>query len=177
MTSKIVRHSPNPPNAHMRMSAEARNRMRATEKIVLHYYNDMGRNKGNCTWGSGILAHRGVCSEEELARKVTLQNVETEFDRRVAEAERYVKGAITRTTLNQAQFDALVSLTYNSGVRNMRGTYDLVNQGNFDAAAANISRMVKVTFVERGRKKEVVAPGLIRRRKEESAPFRIKASP
>jgi GH24 family phage-related lysozyme (muramidase) len=149
--------------------------MRFTEKVVLRYYNDMGKSKGNCTWGPGILAHKGVCSEDELARKVTLLHVETEFDRRVGEAERYVRRAITRTPLNQAQFAALVSLTYNAGVRNMRGPYDLVNQGDFDRAAANISRMVKVSIVDKGKKKEVIAPGLIRRREEESAPFRVKA--
>jgi GH24 family phage-related lysozyme (muramidase) len=175
MNGKSMQHSGTSPNAQMRMSADARLRMRATEKVVLRYYNDMGKNKGNCTWGPGILAHKGVCNEEELVRKVTLMAVETEFDRRVAEAERYVKQAVTKAVLNQAQFDALVSLTYNAGVRNVRGTYELVNQNNFSAAAANISRMVKVSIIEHGKKKEVVAPGLIKRREEESAPFRVKA--
>ena len=60
------------PNAHMRMSLEAKGRMRSTERAVYKYYNDMGKNKGHCTWGAGILAHRGVCSEEELGKKVSV---------------------------------------------------------------------------------------------------------
>lgn len=49
------------PNAHMRMSLAAKARMRSTERDVYKYYNDMGKNKGHCTWGAGILAQRGVC--------------------------------------------------------------------------------------------------------------------
>lgn len=55
------------------------------------YYNDMGKNKGNCTWGVGILAHKGVCSEEELKLKVSVAMVDQEFEKRVAEAERAVR--------------------------------------------------------------------------------------
>jgi hypothetical protein len=50
------------PNENMSMSPEAKARMRATEKAVYKYYNDMGKSKGHCTWGAGILAHKGVCS-------------------------------------------------------------------------------------------------------------------
>ena len=100
------------PNAHMRMSLEAKARMRSTERAVYKYYNDMGKNKGHCTWGAGILAHRGVCSEEELGRKVSVTSA---------------------------------------------------------GAASNISAMTRV----RVKGKLVVAPGLIKRRAEESAPFRV----
>ena len=43
--------------ATMRMSPSARTRMRATEKTFFRYYNDMGKSRGNCIWGAGILAH------------------------------------------------------------------------------------------------------------------------
>lgn len=39
------------PAVKMTMSPEAKARMRATEKNVYKYYNDMGKNKGHCTWG------------------------------------------------------------------------------------------------------------------------------
>lgn len=78
-------------NAHMRMSLEAKARMRSTEREVYKYYNDMGKNKGHCTWGAGILAHKGVCSEEELNRKVSASSVDIEFGRRVSDAERAVQ--------------------------------------------------------------------------------------
>jgi GH24 family phage-related lysozyme (muramidase) len=155
------------PNEHMRMSLEAKARMRSTERAVFNYYNDMGTNKGHCTWGPGILAHRGVCSEEELGKKVSVTSVEIEFERRVAEAERGVKHNVF-VELNQAQFDALVSFTYNAGVHGSSDTYAFLNRGDFAGAALTKSTMTKVKV---GRKK-VVAPGLISRRAEESAPFR-----
>lgn len=162
------------PNAGMKMSPAARTRMRAGEKVVLHYYNDMGRNKGNCTWGAGILAHYGVCNAEELERKVSMGEVNKEFDHRVAEAEGYVKRGISKVGLDQDQFDALVSLTYNAGIRNVRDTYAFVNSSDFDEAAANSSRMTKVAIKKNGKRVLVTAPGLIKRRAEESAPFRTK---
>jgi lysozyme len=163
---------PASPNSGKRMSPEARARMRATEKAIYRYYNDMGKNKGNCTWGVGILAHKGVCSQEELGRKVSANMVDQEFERRVAEAERYVHIRLT-AEVTQEQFDALVSLTYNVGVGGMDRTYAFVNRGDFQGAADNISKMIKVTVVENGKKKLVTARGLIRRREEESAPFRV----
>nr|WP_315394405.1 glycoside hydrolase family protein [uncultured Duganella sp.] len=160
----------NNPNAHMRMSVEAKARMRSTERAVYKYYNDMGKNKGHCTWGAGILAHRGVCSEEELGRKVSVSSVEIEFERAVGEAERGVKQNVV-SKLNQSQFDALVSLTYNVGVHGASDTYALLNKGDFTGAAMNISTMTKVKI----KGKRVLARGLIRRRAEESAPFRGQA--
>lgn len=101
--------------------------------------------------------------------------VDQEYERRVAEAERIVRRKVTRS-LNQDQFDALVSLTYNAGGRGARDTFELVNRGDFPGAAKNISSMIKVGIVENGKTKYVVARGLIKRREEESAPFRIRAA-
>lgn len=155
------------------MSANARARMLATEKVVLKYYNDMGKNKGNCTWGAGFLAHRGVCSEEELARKVEAGSIEIEYAKRVAEAERMVKAKIS-VALNQEQFDALCSLTYNTGHVGAKEVYRYINQGNFADAANEISKMVKVRVKSGSATKLVLAPGLIKRREEEAAPFKAK---
>lgn len=161
------------PISSMKMSPEAKARMRATEKSVHKYYNDMGKNKGHCTWGAGILAHKGICTAEELGKKVSAQSVDQEFERRVADAERAVRRNI-KVSVNQAQFDALCSLTYNTGPTGANDTYGFVNANDFEGAAANISKLVKVEVNEKGRKKFVIAPGLIKRRAEESAPFRAK---
>ena len=174
MTGKHAQAATSGPNASMKMSPEARARMRATEKAIYRYYNDMGRDKGNCTWGAGILAHKGVCTEDELKQKVSAKMVDQEFERRVADAEKIVQRNTTKT-LNQDQLDALVSLTYNSGGRGARDTFEFVNRGDFTGAAKNISSMVKVGVTEKGKKKYVVAPGLIKRREEEAAPFRVRA--
>jgi GH24 family phage-related lysozyme (muramidase) len=162
-------------NAGMKMSPEARARMRATEKAIYRYYNDMGKSKGNCSWGIGILAHKGICSADELKQKVSAEMVDQEFERRVADAERDVRRNVT-VALDQAQFDALCSLTYNAGAKQARETFRFVNQNDFSGAAANISKMIKVGVVEKGKKKFVIAPGLIKRRAEESAPFRVKSN-
>jgi lysozyme len=163
------------PNASMSMSFDARIQMRTTEKAIYRHYNDMGRDKGNCTWGAGILAHKGVCSTEELGRKVSAQSVDTEFGKKVAEAEWSVRRGV-RVALNQDQFDALCSLTYNAGAGGASDTFKLINKGDFKAAAENIDTLVKVTIIVDGKKKKVTAPGLIKRRAEESAPFRVLPS-
>jgi lysozyme len=171
MTKKPDTPSSDTPNSHLSMSPSARTLMRAREKAVYHYYNDMGKRRGNCTWGAGILAHRGICTDEELSRQVSTKMVGQEFDRRVSEAERAVRRNV-RTALTQEQFDALCSLTYNTGPSGASGTYDFVNDGDFEGAAANISKLTKVKITKGGKARYVVAPGQIQRRAEESAPFR-----
>jgi lysozyme len=154
-------------NDNMSMSGEAKKRMRRREVDVFNYYDDMGPGKGNCTWGAGILAHRNPCTKEELSRAVSQAEVDAEFSRKVAYAERIVRINVTSQVLNQDQFDALVSLTYNAGEKGARGTFVLVDSGDMKGAATNIGRMIKTTV----RGKLVVARGLIPRRKEEAAPF------
>lgn len=154
-------------NDGLSMSPDARARMRKREVDVFNYYDDGGPGRGHCTWGPGILAHRGPCTQEELAKPVSQAAVEAEFARRVAKAEREVRSNVRKQALNQAQFDALVSLTYNAGARGSRGTYQLVEKGDMTGAAANIKTMIKTTI----KGKKVLARGLISRRAEESAPF------
>lgn len=160
------------PNAQMSMSGNARAGMRVTEKAIYKYYNDMGKKGGNCTWGAGILAHHGICSAEELGRKVNAQSVDIVFGQKVAEAERIVRRNL-KVELNQAQFDALCSLTFNAGETGVSDTFLFLNRGDFNGAAANINQLIKVSVVKDGKKVKVIAPGLIKRRAEESAPFRV----
>jgi GH24 family phage-related lysozyme (muramidase) len=157
----------------MKMSPEGRARLRATEKAIYRYYNDMGKSKGHCTWGVGILAHKGVCTEEELGKKVSVEMVDQEFERKIAETEGIVRRNI-KVPINQAQFDALCSLAYNAGAKGSSATFRFVNKGDFAGVAANMALMVKVQVIEKGKKKYVIAPGLIKRRAEESAPFLAK---
>ena len=70
--------------------------------------------------------------------------------------------------LNQDQFDALVSFTYNTRSATNQRLYDALNSRNLDQAVAVISGAVNVKVDGKAR----LAPGLIRRRAEESAPFR-----
>jgi len=156
----------------MLMSTAARLNMRSTEKKVLKYYDDGGKTgRGNCTWGVGILAHHGPCTKAELARSVTDVDIEREFASRLAEAERGVERNV-KVELTQAQFDALVSLTYNAGVKGAFPVYELLNSGELERAASYIASMTTAKQKRKGKWVQVTLPGLVARRREESAPFR-----
>lgn len=156
----------------MLMSPTARLTMRITEKKVMKYYDDGGRpGRGNCTWGIGTKSHNGPCSKSELARVVTDTDIEREFQLRLRVAERGVDQKVN-VELTQAQFDALVSLTYNTGVRGAQPVYDLLNKGDFDRAANYIATMTTTRQKRKGKYMQVTLRGLVTRRMEESAPFR-----
>ncbi|UMR28504.1 glycoside hydrolase family protein [Massilia sp. MB5] len=159
--------APANPNTSLSMSAAARRRLRSRER-VRGYYNDMGGNRGNCTYGIGILVHRGPCTAAELRRPLTTAQVEISFAAAIREAERAVKRKVTRQALTQEQFDALVSYTFNTGANGAAGTLALVDRGRLQEAAVNMSRNIRTNVGGQ----RVVARGLIQRRQEESAPFR-----
>jgi lysozyme len=159
-------------NSKMKMSGDWRARMRMHEKKVYKYYDDAGPGRGNCTWGIGTLAHYGPCSADELKMPVTDTQIEAVFASRLANAERIVRRSVTSQALTQAQFDALVSFTYNAGEGGAKTTFELVDAGDFQGAANKISSFIYIHIKRKGKKVKVVAPGLIPRRAEESAPFR-----
>jgi GH24 family phage-related lysozyme (muramidase) len=160
----------------MLMSTAARLNMRSTEKKVLKYYDDGGKTgRGNCTWGVGILAHRGPCTKAELARSVTDVDIEREFASRLAIAERGVERNV-KVELTQAQFDALVSFAYNAGVDGSSKVFERLNASDFEGAANAIAAKNFGHEFRKGKKVKVVYPGLVIRRAEEAAPFRNKAN-
>jgi lysozyme len=159
----------------MLMSTSARVTMRNTEKKVLHYYDDGGKGKGNCTWGIGTLAHRGPCTAEELARVVTDADVEREFNVRLRDTERGVERNI-KVPLTQEQFDALVSYAYNMGIGGSASVFKLVNAKDFEGAAKKISSMVYGHEIRNGKRVPVKYGGLVIRRAAEAAPFRTRAN-
>nr|WP_051972036.1 glycoside hydrolase family protein [Massilia sp. 9096] len=106
-----------------------------------------------------------------MATPVSAASIEAEFSRRVAAAEAGVIRQVRKQKLPQDQFDALVSLTFNAGVKGSRQVYMLVDTGHLTEAAAEIRTMTS-THVNG---KKVLARGLIPRRAEESAPFQTAA--
>lgn len=159
----------------MYMSTAARLNMRSTEKKVLKYYDDGGKKgRGNCTWGIGILAHRGPCTKAELGRVVTDAEIEREFQSRLRVAERGVERNV-KAQLSQAQFDALVSFAYNAGVDGSSRVFERLNAGDFDGAANAIAAKNFGHERRKGKFVKVVYPGLVTRRAEEAAPFRNAA--
>lgn len=159
-------------NSAMTFSSSARAKLRSREKEILNYYDDMGPGRGKCTWGSGILTHRGPCTADELKSPVTAATVATEFSSRVTAAERTVRKTVIHQALSQDQYDALVSYTFNMGDRGAARTLKLIDEGKLQQAAAKISSMIRVRVKTKHGSKLVIARGLIIRRAQESAPFR-----
>lgn len=162
--------APSRPNANLSMSPEARQRLRDPmhESSVRGYYNDGRGTRGHCTYGIGILAHRGPCTDEELRRPLTATQIEASFDTAVRTAESAVRRNVTRQALTQAQFDALVSYTYNAGPSGASRAYLRIDQGDLKGAAD----VITANIYSRQGGRLVLMRGLIGRRREESAPFR-----
>lgn len=163
-------------NETMRMSAAGMSELRRRESVVLHYYND---SANNCTFGVGTLAHLGGCTGEELARTVTVAQVNASLAGRVASAEETVRRRVTRHSLTQEQFDALVSFTFNAGATGARRTLDAADRGSHADVATNMTHHVFVHPRDgHGRRGPAVrSTGLVNRRREEVAPFQPAAAP
>lgn len=154
----------------MFMSSAGKLRLQNREKKIMAYYDDMGPGKGNCTVGYGSLVHKKPCSPEELKMPVTEELVLTLFSANLRDAERAVQRNV-QVQLSQAQFDALVSYTFNRGATGARSVYKLVNRGESHAAGMEMRKSTTVRVRKKGKLVSVVARGLIERRDEESAPF------
>lgn len=153
-------------NTNLSLSTEGQRRLRRRES-VRGYYNDGGGNRGNCTYGIGILLHRGPCTAEELARPLTTAQIESSFSAAVREAERAVRRGVNQQLLTQEQFDALVSFTFNTGAHRAQQIFRRINRGDLTGTATAIRHY---TFSTRNGHM-VPMPGLVARRREESAPF------
>jgi GH24 family phage-related lysozyme (muramidase) len=137
------------------------------EGFVGHGYNDAGRH---CTIGYGHLLHHGPCSRAELARTISRRAARVLLDRDADRFERAVD-RLVRVTLNQGQFDALVSFAFNVGEGALADSTLLrkLNRRDFGGAASEFDRWTR----SGGR----VLPGLVRRRNAEEALFRAGAFP
>jgi lysozyme len=158
-------------NENMRLSQEGWAALRTREHAVMAYYNDQANN---CTYGVGTLAHLGPCTADELARPVTAGQVNAQLAVHVDRAEAVVRRAVKARELTQAQFDELVSYTYNVGGTGALAALRAANQGD-DAGV--VSHMTERVYIHprdaNGRRLTPVrSSGLVNRRRFESAPFR-----
>lgn len=92
------------------------------------------------------------------------QDCDTAFSADMQGAEACVR-QLVQVRLNQGQFDALVSFTYNCGAGNLAAStlLKLLNQGDYDGAA--------LEFPKWNRGDGQVLPGLVRRRAAEALMF------
>ena len=126
-------------------------------------YNDAG---GHCTIGYGHLIHYGPidgrASEAPYKKGITKDQAIALFKTDISPREASVN-KVVKVPLTQYQFDALVSITYNSGVLGSPLLDDL-NKGNYEAASKDI---LKYRITSNGK----VLQGLINRRTDESRLF------
>ena len=119
-----------------------------------------------CAAGVWTIGYGHIKTAEE-GKVITQEEADALLGEEIVEYEDYVKAAV-KVELNQDQFDALVSWTFNLGTGNLNASTMLkvVNAGDFEGVPAQIKRWNKA-----GGK---VLEGLIRRREAEANLFEGK---
>ncbi|NLW33407.1 MAG: lysozyme, partial [Fibrobacter sp.] len=129
---------------------------------------------GHATIGYGTLLHKGPVNEEDINKYgtgITKETAKAMFDKSIIKFEIALNKAV-KVKLNQNQFDALMSWTYNFGEAQLNEKYTKwlreLNKGNYNIVPSEIQRWNKIT--KNGIKIE--SAGLTKRRKEESELFK-----
>ncbi|NLR60379.1 glycoside hydrolase family protein [Chitinophaga polysaccharea] len=138
-------------------------------------YNDQA---GHCTIGYGTLIHKGNCNGSDPSEQPYLSGIDDAratalLTARLNDFQQAINQQVT-VTLNQNQFDALVSFIYNIGTDNFRRSTlrRLLNQGNYGAVPTEMRKWVKV----RQNGALVDSQGLINRRNAEIALYNTPVS-
>jgi lysozyme len=139
----------------MKASQNGINLIKEFEGLRLSKYDDV---TGHATIGYGTLWKEGmpdICTAQEAEEWLKEECVTIEK----------ALATMVMVPLNQNQFDALISFCYNIGTGAFAGStlLRLLNQGEYDAAAAQFPRWV-LSHGER-------YPGLVRRREREKELF------
>ncbi len=127
---------------------------------------------GHCTIGYGTLVHTGKCngsaSEAPYSGDITEPKATQLLAERAQGFEKTVNDSV-QVTLNQNQFDALVSFVYNIGGNNFTQStlLKLLNQGNYGAVPAELKKWTKA----RQNGALVDLSGLVKRRNAEAELF------
>jgi GH24 family phage-related lysozyme (muramidase) len=159
----------NASNTSLATSQTGINMIKEFEGFRANKYNDAA---GHCTIGYGTLLHHGNCnnaaSEQPYNSGISETQAAELLTREVRNVETTVKNAVT-VSLNQNQFDALVSFTYNVGSGNFSSSTLLkeLNKGNYSNVPSEMRRWTKATV--NGQKVDL--PGLVTRRNREAELF------
>ncbi len=134
------------------------------EGLRLNLYNDPA---GHCTIGVGHLVHLGNCNGSEPAEFRSGISEQRAYELLRSDANTAVQAVknLVQVPLNQAQFDALTSFTFNLGAGNLQQSdlLERLNNGEYDAVPAELNRWVYGGGV--------VLPGLVARRQAEGKLF------
>ncbi|TAG59020.1 MAG: hypothetical protein EAZ28_13075 [Oscillatoriales cyanobacterium] len=164
-TGKPVTPTPSPGTSPSTVSEAGLRFIAGHEGIRLKLYNDPA---GHCTIGVGHLVHLGNCNGSEPAEFRGGISEQRAYELLRADVNTAVKAvkSLVKVPLNQQQFDALVSFTFNLGAGSLQQS-DLLkrlNAGEYSAVPTELNRWVYGGGVK--------LPGLVRRRNEEGILFR-----
>lgn len=153
----------------MQTSDKGRALIRAHEGLRLEAYPDAGYGWDRATIGYGHTSQAGPPAVYR-GMKITAAEADAILRADLKKFEGFVTSAV-HVPLNQNQFDALVSFTFNLGPGNLRSSTLLrkLNSGDYAGAAAEFPKWNK----SNGK----VKPGLVKRRADEQALFRSPVAP
>jgi len=158
-------------NPAMTISSAGVDLIKRLEHFEPRLYNDQA---GHCTIGYGTLLHRGSCngdsSEQPFTGGITEQRA-TELLMNEVSVFQGTINDLVNVTLNQNQFDSLISFCYNIGAGAFRGStlLRMLNQCNYTSVPTEMRKWVKVRIG--GMLKD--SRGLINRRNAEIELFNI----
>jgi lysozyme len=154
----------------MRLSKRGAQLIAEFEDVRQKLYDDPA---GHCTIGIGHLVHRGRCNGSEPAEFKRGISRERAYQLLQQDARR-MEAAVNRlgVPLNQNQFDALVSFTYNLGP-----AWTVEKTGIRDALKARRYRDVPREMKKWVKAGSQTLPGLVRRRNAEAKLFSTPAGP
>ncbi|HEY2974825.1 MAG TPA: papain-like cysteine protease family protein [Pyrinomonadaceae bacterium] len=139
------------------------------EGFVAKPYNDP---VGHCTVGYGTLLHNGNCDgrpiEAPYANGISQEKATQLLAEKAAEFQLVIDSNV-KVSLNQNQYDALVSFAYNVGGANFQKStlLRLLNNGDYNAVPMELKKWTKAH--QNG--KLIDLPGLVRRRAAEAELF------
>ncbi|MCQ8897683.1 lysozyme [Limnobacter humi] len=151
----------------MKLGIKGKALIQEFERFSATLYDSDGA--GHCTIGWGHLVHRGFCDgreNESVFRKgISKSRADQLFMVDVEDAEAFVNKILKSRGLsvNQAQFDALVSFTYNVGSGNFKLMMDRCFERFPDQPLDSIPQCMQ-TYNKAGSR---VLQGLVNRRKKE----------
>ena len=155
----------------MKLSEKAKKFIKDWEDFKPNLYND-DSNKHHCTIGYGHLVHKGPCNgseSQEFKNGIDEKRATELFNQRLLEFEKAVKRDIY-VHLYQNEYDALVSLLYNTGK-------DFLNVGGVNDGVTKIKKNINSKDYEGGADEMADVTngglkGLVARRKAEIKMFK-----
>ena len=129
---------------NMKLSEKGKKFIKDWEQFKPHLYNDAAKEK-NCSIGYGYLVHKFPCNgsePQEFKDGIDIKRATELFEEQVIQFENAVKRDI-QVYLYQNEFDALVSLLYNTGK-------DFLNVGGLNKGVTKIKKKINLKDYEGG---------------------------